>query len=118
MQFTCNAVNTHLRAPALYCSCSATESPFDSVVFHFDDFNYGRRSQPYFFLTIAAQLGFFHILIANPIDWLFAACLEYFIFLSIDSSGARKQYDEYCPINVIADDEFKINLYEIYFLND
>ena len=28
--------------------------PFDinSVVFHFDDFNYERRSQPYFFLTI------------------------------------------------------------------
>jgi hypothetical protein len=36
------------------------------------------------------------ILIANPIDWLYAACLEYFIFLSIDSSEARKQYDEYC----------------------
>jgi hypothetical protein len=36
------------------------------------------------------------ILIANPIDWLFAACLEYFIFFSIDSSEARKQYDEYC----------------------
>jgi hypothetical protein len=35
------------------------KSPFDSVVFHFDDFNYGRRSQPYFFLTIATQLGFF-----------------------------------------------------------
>ena len=36
-------------------------SPFDinSVVFHFDDFNYGRRSQPIFFLTIAIQLGFF-----------------------------------------------------------
>ena len=32
------------------------------------------------------------ILIANPIDWLFAACLEYFIFFSIDSSEARKQY--------------------------
>jgi hypothetical protein len=34
--------------------------PFDinSVVFHFDDFNYGRRSQPYFFLTIATQLFF------------------------------------------------------------
>jgi hypothetical protein len=49
-------------------------SPFDinSVVFHFDDFNYGRRSQPYFFY------------------------LEYFIFFSIDSSEARKQYDEYC----------------------
>ena len=31
------------------------------------------------------------ILIANPI-----ACLEYFIFFSIDSSEARKQYDEYC----------------------
>ena len=36
------------------------------------------------------------ILIANLIDWLFAACLEYFIFFSIDSSEARKQYDEYC----------------------
>ena len=32
------------------------------------------------------------ILIANPIDWLYAACLEYFIFFSIDSSEARKQY--------------------------
>jgi hypothetical protein len=36
------------------------------------------------------------ILIANPIDWLYAACLDYFIFFSIDSSEARKQYDEYC----------------------
>jgi hypothetical protein len=36
------------------------------------------------------------ILIANPIDWLYAACLEYFIFFSIDNSEARKQYDEYC----------------------
>ena len=36
------------------------------------------------------------ILIANPIDWLYAVCLEYFIFFSIDSSEARKQYDEYC----------------------
>jgi hypothetical protein len=35
------------------------------------------------------------ILIANSIDWLHAACLEYFIFFSIDSSEARKQYDEY-----------------------
>jgi hypothetical protein len=36
--------------------------PFDinSLVFHFDDFNYGRRSQPYFFLAIATQLFFFH----------------------------------------------------------
>ena len=34
------------------------------------------------------------ILIANPIDWLFAACLEYFIFFSIDSSEARNLYDE------------------------
>jgi hypothetical protein len=34
------------------------------------------------------------ILIANPIDWLFAACLEYIIFFSIDSSEASKQYDE------------------------
>ena len=32
--------------------------PFDinSVVFHFDDFNYGRRSQPYFILTIATKM--------------------------------------------------------------
>jgi hypothetical protein len=36
------------------------------------------------------------MLIANPIDWLYAACLEYFIFFSIDSSEVRKQYDEYC----------------------
>jgi hypothetical protein len=35
------------------------------------------------------------ILIADPIDWLFAACLEYIIFFSIDSSESRKQYDEY-----------------------
>jgi hypothetical protein len=36
--------------------------PFDinSVVFHFDDFNYGRRLQPYFFLRVATQLYFFH----------------------------------------------------------
>jgi hypothetical protein len=34
------------------------------------------------------------ILIANPIDLLFAACLEF--FFSIDSIEARKQYDEYC----------------------
>ena len=36
-------------------------SPFDinSVVFHFDDFNYGKRSQPYFFITIATQLFLF-----------------------------------------------------------
>ena len=39
------------------------------------------------------------ILIANPIDWPYAACLEYFIFFSIDSSEARKQYDEYCLVN-------------------
>jgi hypothetical protein len=30
-----------------------------SVVFHFDDFNYGRRWQSYFFLTIATRLFFF-----------------------------------------------------------
>ena len=36
------------------------------------------------------------ILIANPIDWLYAGCLEYVIFVSIDSSEARKHYDEYC----------------------
>ena len=36
------------------------------------------------------------ILIANPIDWLYTACLEYYNFFSIDSSEARKKYDEYC----------------------
>jgi hypothetical protein len=36
------------------------------------------------------------MLIANPMDWLYAAFLEYFIFFSIDSSQARKQYAEYC----------------------
>ena len=37
-------------------------SPFDinSVVFHFDDFNYGRRSQPYFFSNCDSA-GFFSI---------------------------------------------------------
>jgi hypothetical protein len=36
------------------------KSPFDinSIAFHFDDFNYGRRSQPYFFLIIATELFF------------------------------------------------------------
>ena len=50
-------------------------SPFDinSVVFHFDDFNYGRRSQPYFFLTIATQLGFIHKLLYY-IKYMFYRC--------------------------------------------
>ena len=36
-------------------------SPFDinSVVFHFDDFNYGRRSQAYFFQQLQLSLLFF-----------------------------------------------------------
>ena len=36
-------------------------SPFDisSVVFHFDDFNYGRRITTIFFLIIATELFFF-----------------------------------------------------------
>jgi uncharacterized membrane protein len=60
--------------------------------------------QLYFILTILITeddhnhivFDWSEILIANPIDWLFAACLEYFIFFSIDSSEARKQYGEYC----------------------
>jgi hypothetical protein len=50
-------------------------SPFDinSVVFHFDDFNYGRRSQPYIVLTIATQLGFFHKLLYY-IKYMFYRC--------------------------------------------
>ena len=44
----------------VYFKWGWSKSSFDinSVVFHFDDFNYGRRSQP-FFLTIATQLFFF-----------------------------------------------------------
>jgi hypothetical protein len=40
------------------------------------------------------------ILVANPIDWLFAACLEYLIFFSIDSSEARKQYDRLKQVTI------------------
>jgi hypothetical protein len=74
------------------------KSPFDinSVVFHFDDSNYGRRSQPYCFWLEWGCYRVCEILTANPIDWLFAACLEYIFCFSIDSSEARKQYDEYC----------------------
>jgi hypothetical protein len=55
------------------------------------------------------------ILIANTIDWLYAACLEYFIF-SIDSSEARKQYDEYC-LSIMQTITYaqKLNIY-IYIL--
>ena len=43
----------------VYFKSDSNTSSFDinSVVFHFDDFNYGRRSQP-FFLAIATQLFF------------------------------------------------------------
>ena len=56
------------------------------------------------------------ILIANPIDWLYAACLEYSIFSSIDSSEARKQYDEYCLsiMQTIAYEQ-KLNIYILYW---
>ena len=58
-----------------------------------------KTTEEYFYFTHLVVWGRYcacEILIANPIDWLFAACLEYFIFFSIDSSEARKQYDEYC----------------------
>jgi hypothetical protein len=67
----------------------------------------------YFILTILAHLvvvGRYcacEILIANPIDWLYAACLEYFIFFSIDSSEARKQYDEFDKVQGLIQD-FKL----------
>ena len=54
-------------------------------------------TEEYFYFPHLVMWGRYcacEILIANPIDWLFAACLEYFIFFSIDSSEARKQYDE------------------------
>jgi hypothetical protein len=39
--------------------CAKSYFDINSVVFHFDDFNYGRRSRPYCCLTIATQLFFF-----------------------------------------------------------
>ena len=56
------------------------------------------------------------ILIANPIDWLYAACLEYFIFFSIDSSEVRKQYDEYC-LSIMQTITYaqKLNIYKLYW---
>ena len=69
IQFTCNAVSTHL--------------------IH-------RRIFLFSHVAVWGRYCACEIFIANPIDWLYAACLEYFIFFSIDSSEARKQYDEYC----------------------
>jgi hypothetical protein len=55
------------------------------------------------------------ILIANPIDWLYAACLEYFIFFSIDSSEARKHYDEFLFDKVLQlEQEENVHLSEMY----
>jgi hypothetical protein len=56
------------------------------------------------------------ILIANPIDWLYAACLEYFIFFSIDSSEARTQYDENC-LSIMQTITYaqKLNIYKLYW---
>jgi hypothetical protein len=53
-----------------------------------------RQYSSYCFL--ASELLCMRNINCNPIDWLYAACLEYLIFFSIDSSEARKQYDEYC----------------------
>jgi hypothetical protein len=52
-------------------------------------YKYERMSR--YILNEGGRYGACEILIANPIDWLFAACLEYIIFFSIDSSEARKQ---------------------------
>ena len=45
----------------VYFKWGWNKSPFDIdlVVFHFDDFNYGRRSQPYFFFNNCNSAGFF-----------------------------------------------------------
>ena len=55
------------------------------------------------------------ISIANPIDWLFAACLEYFIFFSINSSEARKQYDEYC-LSIMQTRTYAFSMHNIHKL--
>ena len=56
-------------------------------------------TEEYFYFPHLVVFGRYcacEISIANPIDWSYAACLEYFIFFSINSSETRKQYDEYC----------------------
>ena len=56
-------------------------------------------TEAYFYFSHLVVWGRYcacELLIAHSIDWLFAACLEYFIFSWIDSSQVRKQYDEYC----------------------
>jgi hypothetical protein len=58
-----------------------------------------QTTEEYFYFPHLVVLGRYcacEILIANPIDWLYAACPEYFIFFSIDSSETRKQYDKHC----------------------
>jgi len=52
------------------------------TVMQFTDEHANKRFQAHTFLYCA--------------DWLYAACLEYAIFFSIDSPESRKQYDEYC----------------------
>ena len=56
-------------------------------------------TEAYFYFSHLVVWGRYcacELLIAHSIDWLFAACLEYFIFSWIDSSEIRKQYDEHC----------------------
>jgi hypothetical protein len=55
-------------------------SQFDinSVVFHLDDFDYGRRLQPYFFLTNATQLFFSKVIILYQIHVLLM-CFKSFL---------------------------------------
>ena len=50
-----------LKNVKVYFKWGWTKSPFDinSAVFHFEDFNYERRSQPYFFNNCNSAV-FFH----------------------------------------------------------
>jgi hypothetical protein len=54
-----------------------------------------KTTEEYFYFPHLVVVGRYcecKILIANPIDWLYAACLEYFIFFSIDSSEASRYF--------------------------
>ena len=75
---------------------SCEKSRFYAKIFYFSQFKGGRApgAPPLDPPLVWGRYCACQILIANPIDWLYAGCLEYVIFVSIDSSEARKQYDE------------------------
>jgi hypothetical protein len=102
----------------LWCQCfncwqslwGWNKSPFDinSVVFHFDDFNYGRRSQPYLFWQ--SQLSWVFFITYNKIKKIYSTLSEQFqhsiVVIGNDCTGS-------CRINIkwwLVSTSFKIYL--------